>query len=125
MKKLVMISMTALLVSTPAHAWVRVTNLSGEPQSVSFASGGSNTTQVIMHNRSSTFLGSEGMLALNDPKTIAKAQNAQPGIAGKLLGDLVASNRTSGIPTEDGDSYVVWPDGRLLSQKRTNSGRYR
>jgi|GEM_PF-3533819 len=123
MRKAVMMGMAALLVSMPAHAWVRVTNLSGTPQSVTYSTAGTDTRKVIAHYETITFVGNEGMLSLNDPATIAKAQNAEPGVGGKVLGDIIGSNRTSRIPAVNGDRYVIWPDGRLLIQKRLGSNQ--
>lgn len=110
----------ACLLTTPAFAWVKVTNLSGTPQTVIFSTAGTDTARVLVPNATEQFFGSEGLLALGDPATIARAKAAKAGPAGALLGDVVAANRTSHIPAVDGDSFVVWPDGRLLRQKNQN-----
>ncbi|MFZ4125064.1 MAG: hypothetical protein ACOYJ2_03210 [Rickettsiales bacterium] len=123
MKKVVMFTM-AVLATSPAFAWVKVTNLSGQPQSVTYSVAGSDVTKVIAPNMTEHFMGTEGMLALNGAQAIAKAQSAKPGPAGALLGDVVASNRTSRIPAENDSSFVIWPDGRLLLQTRKDQGSY-
>lgn len=107
----------ALLMATPAMAWIKVTNLSGVPQTVIYSVAGSDDIRVISNGQTQQFDGIGGMLALGDPATIAKAKAAKPGPMGSVFGDLVASNRTSGIPTRGGASFVIWPDGRLVIQK--------
>lgn len=125
MRPIYFLSAALLLASAPANAFIKVTNLSGTPQSVSFSVAGSDTTRVVAANETMHFIGLDGMLALNDPSTIARAKTATPGPAGKLLGDLVASNRTSRIPARDGDIFVIWPDGRMIIQRRNASGSIR
>lgn len=114
----------ALLVATPAMAWVKVTNLSGAPQSVTLSSAGSATTRIIADQQTEMFIATEGMLSLNDPETIRKAQTAKPGPLGELLGDVVAANRASDIPAKPGSSFVIWPDGRLMVQRHRHTGGY-
>jgi hypothetical protein len=115
MKKFMVLCLLVLM-ATPAFAWVKVTNLSGKPQRVTFSMSGGDITRVVAPDRTEMFVGTEGMLALNDPATIAQAKAAKPGPAGALLGDVVAANRTSRIPTTNGDTFVIWPDGRMLIQ---------
>ncbi|MBN8544454.1 MAG: hypothetical protein J0M34_09355 [Alphaproteobacteria bacterium] len=123
MKKSILL-LTALMVAQPAYALVKVTNLSGAPQTVIFSSAGNDISRVLAPNATEHFRGAEGMLALGDAATIARAKAAKPGAMGELLGDLVAANRTSRIPAADGDIFVVWPDGRLLLQGRKPKGSY-
>jgi hypothetical protein len=117
MKKLLLV--TALMLATsPAYAWVKVTNMSGKPQSVTIESAGSRMSQNIAPGVTENLLITDGMISLNDPATIAQAQRAEPGVGGKIFGDMIASNRTSRIPASHGETYVIWPDGRILLQTR-------
>ena len=117
-----MILGAVLLVATPAHAWVKVTNLSGVPQSITYSGAGTDTVYVIAPNATQYITGSNGFLALNDPATIAKAKAAKPGPLGEVLGDVVAANRTSRIPAKNDSQFVIWPDGRLMIQRHKSTG---
>jgi hypothetical protein len=118
MKHVWMMGAAMVLASMPAHAWVKVTNLSGQPQSVTYSSAGNHETQIIAPDATEYFRGVEGMLAINGAQAIEKAQRAKSGVLSEALGDVAATNRASRIPTEEGDVFVIWPDGRMLLQKR-------
>jgi hypothetical protein len=104
--------------ASDAFAFVRVVNLSGQPQTVAFWFAGTNTVRTIAPNETAFFRGSEGMLSLVIPEDIARASAAEPGIGGRVFGDVIASNRTSRIPASNGDTFAIWQDGRLLIQRR-------
>lgn len=105
-----------LFAATPAFAWIKVTNLSGTPQSVTLSNAGSQITKEIAPDATAYFNQNSGMLALNGAAAKAKAQSAKPGALGAALGDVVAANRTEGIPAKDGSNFVIWSDGRLTIQ---------
>jgi hypothetical protein len=110
------------LLATPALAAVKISNLSGYPQRVSYESAGTVQTKVIAPNNTAYFHGSEGMLSIDVASQQVKATAATPGLLSRALGNLTANNRNSMIPTATNDSFVIWPDGRLLLQRRRETG---
>ncbi len=114
----ILLLVASVMGASDAFAFVRVANLSGRPQTVAFWFAGTNTIKTIAPNETVFFTGSDGMLSLLTPEEIERARKAEPGVGGRILGDLIASNRTSRIPASNGDTFAIWPDGRLLIQRR-------
>ena len=114
----ILLLVASVMGASDAFAFVRVANLSGRTQTVAFWFAGTNTVKTIAPNETVFFTGSDGMLSLLTPDEIERASKAEPGVGGRILGDLIASNRTSRIPASQGDAFAIWPDGRLLIQQR-------
>lgn len=117
MRRLV-VTILVMGFASQAQAMVQVTNLSGTPQAVTFHFAGSNVTETIATNATVRFTGVDGMLSLVTPEQVARASRANPGVGGRVFGDVIAANRTERIPARNGDAFVIWPDGRLLIQQR-------
>lgn len=117
MKRMILLAAMALL-PLQAHAWLKVVNLSSEPQYVSFYFAGTVTTKMIPVNGYQFFSGSDGMLSIDVSKQTVKGSQAQPGVLTESMNNITANNRTAGIPASDQDIFVIWPDGRLLFQQR-------
>jgi hypothetical protein len=114
----ILLLVASVMGASDAFAFVRVANLSGRTQTVAFWFAGTNTVKTIAPNETVFFTGSDGMLSLVSPEEIERAREAEPGVGGRIFGDIIASNRTSRIPASNGDSFAIWPDGRLLIQRR-------
>jgi len=122
---MMMMAGAAMLVAGQAQAMVKVVNLSNMPQTVVFESAGTATRRVIAPNDVERFGGTDGFLSLE------KAPGAKPGMVPQdgpvgfsgMLSGVVGAVRTSHIPASPMDEFVIWPDGRLLLQKRQKSGR--
>jgi hypothetical protein len=106
----------ALLAPFEAHALLKVTNLSGSPKTIIFRTAGSEVTKTIAHNESQYFPGSEGMLSL-----AGTSQKGETLGASGMLSGIIGAVRTVDIPASQMDEFVVWPDGRLLVQKRNKA----
>lgn len=118
-KWIIAIGVAALWVPNPAWAILKVVNLSNESQRVIYTQVGDEVVKEIAPGESVYFYGSEGLLAIDVKQQQTKASHAKAGALSEILGDVAASNRTSGIPATRNDVFVIWPDGRLLFQYRT------
>lgn len=112
----------AVCASMPALAALKVTNMSYEAKTVIFESAGSVTEHVIAPRRTSYITGIDGKLSLKGATPTA-ADSRVLGTRSAVFG--LAEPRTQGTPASQMDEFVIWPDGRLLFQKRTSGGRNR
>lgn len=122
--KMMMLAGAAMLVASPALAMVKVSNLSDMPQTVVFSSGGTPVERVVAPGAIERFSGTDGFISL---KQHIGTKQPTFGVSGGVLSGIVdvGAVRTQDIPTTPYDEFVIWPDGRLLLQKRQKAGRWR
>lgn len=120
MHRVMMVAMLSVAAG-PAQAALKVSNLSPEPHVVVFSSAGSVTEHPVAPNRAIYISGSDGMLSLKNAKPTA-ADNSIIGTRNGLFG-LTDTMRSQGTPASQMDEFVIWPDGRLMFQKRQKGGR--
>ncbi len=109
------------LLATPAMAALKVTNLSPETRTVVFDSAGSVSEHVIAPNRTAFISGSDGRLSLKGATPTAGDGNII-GTRSNFFGHADTA-RSQGAPASQMDEFVIWPDGRLLFQKRQKGSR--
>lgn len=113
-----------VLVAANAQAMLKVTNMSPVPQTVVFSSAGTDTVKVIQPNQTERFMGTDGKLSLRNPQAKPPVVGQDPNIAfSGMAAGWIGAVRTSDIPASPMDEFVIWPDGRLMLQKRQKSGR--
>ena len=110
-------------LAAPAFATLKVTNLSPEQKVVAFDSAGSVTEHVIAPNRTVYISGSDGRLSLKNAKPTA-GDDSIIGTRSTFFG-YTDTARSQGAPASQMDEFVIWPDGRLMFQKRNKGGRNR
>ena len=121
MKKFTLIGLTLALLAYPAWA-LKITNLDTVSHRVMFDSAGSQQVETIAPNETMTISGQPaGTLSL------LSANPSQPSrgtlYADGVLSGVVGAVRSEHIPVNDGDTFAIWPGGKLLLQKhRTNDG---
>lgn len=113
----------AMLAASPAMAVVKVTNMSDMPQTVVFSSSGSPVERLVEPGATERFAGTDGFISL---KQHMGTKQPTLGVSGGVLSGIVdmGAVRTQDIPTTPYDEFVIWPDGRLLLQKRGKAGRW-
>lgn len=120
MKTILLALACSAAMVTPAFAALKVSNLSADTQTVLFDSAGSVTEHVIAPDRTAYINGSEGLLSLKNAKP-TQGDDAIVGTRSSFFGyaDTARSQRAPAGPM---DEFVIWPDGRLMFQKKQKSG---
>lgn len=120
MKRFMMVAGAFLLSAGSAHAALKVTNLSTDTHTVLFDSAGSKKEYVIAPDATVYITGSDGRLSLKDAKPTA-GDSTIIGTRSTFFG-YTDTARSQGAPASQMDEFVIWPDGRLMFQKRNKSG---
>jgi hypothetical protein len=115
---LIMLASALLFTPQNARAALKVVNLSGQIQTVSFKQAGAVVTKQIADGQSVVFLGGHGWLSIDVSKQTSNRATAKPRILSEFLGDASTTNRDSHIPATRSDVFVIWPGARLLFQYR-------
>lgn len=122
--RMMVMAAAAMLAASPALAMVKVSNLSDVPQTVVFSSSGTPVERVVEPGGTERFAGTDGFISL---KQHIGTKQPTLGVSGGVLSGIVdmGAVRTQDIPTTPYDEFVIWPDGRLLLQKRGKAGRWK
>lgn len=122
MKRLCLIALAASTLSHPAVA-LEVTNLDKVEHRVLLEVAGSRDIRTIAPNATENFIGQP-----NGRLTLLSAEKPKKGKgviqSDGILSGIISNGRTEGIPAEDRDSFVIWPDGELNLQQRRRGGKY-
>lgn len=105
----------------PAFAALKVTNMSYEPKTVLFESAGSVTEHTIAPRSNTYISGIDGFLTLKG-SVPTPIDHSMVGTRSAVFG-LANGARTQRVPASQMDEFVIWPDGRLMFQKRQTGGR--
>lgn len=124
MKRSILIaSIAASLLAAPSTRALEVTNLDSAPHRILFEVAGSQEIRTIEPGRTEYLPGQPNgfisLLTADQPKKAKGAVQSDGMIAG-----IIGNGRTSGIPAEGRDSFVIWPDGKIALQQRRRGGRY-
>lgn len=115
MRNIVMIGL-GMLAATPALA-MKVTNLDTIPHRVELVTAGTREVRSIAPNATEVFASQPaGVLSLI---TAAKPQPARGRYqADGVLSGMIGEGRTEGIPADSDNQYVIWPNGKIMLQRR-------
>lgn len=116
MKSMGFMAVAVAMAASPAMAALKVTNLSPQTQTVLFDSAGSQKEYVIAPDRTAYIVGSDGRLSLKHAKPTA-GDDSIIGTRSTFFG-YTDTARSQGAPASQMDEFVIWPDGRLMFQKR-------
>ena len=112
----------AALTFTSNAIALEVTNLDKVEHRVLLDVAGSQDVRTIPSGQTENFIGQPNgrltLLSAETPKT-AKDTIQSDGI----LAGYIGNGRTEGLPAEDRDSFVIWPDGKLNLQQRRRGGK--
>ncbi len=109
------------LMAMPAMAALKVTNLSDKVQTVLFDTAGSKKEYVIQPSETTYITGADGRLSLKNAAPTAGDGNII-GTRSTFFG-YTDTARSQGAPASQMDEFVIWPDGRLMFQKRMKGSR--
>lgn len=122
MKRLCLTALAASALSYPALA-LEVTNLDKVEHRVLLEVAGSRDIRTVLPGATENFIGQP-----NGRLTLLSAQNPSKGKgiiqSDGILSGVIGNGRTEGLPAEDRDSFVIWPDGQLNLQQRRRGGKY-
>lgn len=112
----------ALLLTSPALA-LEVTNFDTVEHRILFEAGGSAKEYTVPVDRTVYIAGQpNGRLSL---LTAPKQRKAKDTVqTDGLLSEFLGNKRTSGIPAETNDAFVIWKGGEMGIQQRRRGGRY-
>lgn len=117
---MIVAGMLGALVSVPASAALKVTNLSHDTQTVLFDAAGSKKEYMVAPDATIYITGPDGKLSLKNAKPTA-GDGSVIGTRNTFFG-YTDTARSQGAPASQMDEFVIWPDGRLMFQKRNKSG---
>ena len=119
MKYLLMAAVVTLTTASSAMA-LTITNLDHVTHKVLFESAGNKQIETIAADETVRIAGQpSGTLSLLSAMPVKPSKGTLH--ADGLLSGIVGAVRSDNIPAEDGDSFVIWPDGQLLLQKHTSN----
>lgn len=122
MKRFSSIILATSLLAYPAMA-LEITNLDSIEHRVLFEVAGSREVRSVAPGRTEFFIGQPNgfvsLLSAKNPK-IAKGALQSDG----LLSNYIGNGRTSGMPAEGRDVFVIWPNGDFGIQQRRRGGKY-
>lgn len=134
MKQISGAALLLILAANPAFA-LKVTNLDSVAHTVELSGRGEPQQRVIQPNATEFFAGaSQGFLSVVEAVPAAQKgakkapKTAVPDSvvhADGLLSGVIGNARSTGIPADPDNSYVIWPEGRLMLQSRVKNSRNR
>ncbi len=115
-----LIAVTSL--AFPAAA-LEVTNLDTHEHRVALDVAGSQEIRTVAAGATEFFVGKpNGFISLLSAKTPKKGKATLQSDG--ILSGYIGNGRTSGLPAENRDVFVIWPDGSFTLQQRRRGGRF-